>query len=86
MLYQPVSVAGWEPQGVAKEALQALVAALQGLVNLLIWLVILVLPLLVIALLPLVVVILIVRWVWKRRQVRKKAAAPPEKSPGQSTE
>jgi hypothetical protein len=86
VLYQPVSVAGWEPQGVAKEALQALVAALQGLVNLLIWLVILVLPLLVIALLPLVVVILIGRWWWQRRQARKKVSTPPEKSSGQSTE
>jgi hypothetical protein len=86
VLYQPVSVAGWEPQGVAKEALQALVAALQGLINLLIWLVILVLPLLIIALLPLVVIILIMRWWWQRRQARKKATAPPKKSPGQSTE
>jgi hypothetical protein len=85
VLYQPVSVAGWEPQGVAKEALQALVAALQGLVNLLIWLIILVLPLLIIALLPLVVVILIVRWWWQRRQARKKASSPPEKSSGEST-
>lgn len=86
VLYQPVSVAGWEPQGVAKEALQALVAALQGLVNLLIWLVILVLPLLVIALLPLVLLILIIRWWWQRRQTRKKGAVPPEESPGQSPE
>jgi hypothetical protein len=88
VLYQPVSVAGWEPQGVAREALQALVAALQGLVNLLIWLVILVFPLLIIALLPLVVVILIIRWWWQRRQVRKKGIPPPppEKSSGASTE
>jgi hypothetical protein len=85
VLYQPVSVAGWEPQGVAKEALQALVVALQGLVNLLIWLVILVLPLLVIALVPLIAIILIARWWWQRRQARKKVTAPSEKSSGEST-
>lgn len=72
VLYQPVSVAGWEPQGVAKEALQALVTALKGLVNLAIWLIILVLPLLIILLLPVVVVIVIIRWWWKRRQAKKE--------------
>ncbi len=77
VLYQPVSVAGWEPQGVAKEALQALVAALQGLVNLLIWLVILVLPLLIILLLPVVVVVVVIRWWWRRRPAKK--GSPPKR-------
>jgi predicted RNA binding protein with dsRBD fold (UPF0201 family) len=76
VLYQPVSVAGWEPQGVAKEALQALVAALQGLANLVIWLVVLVLPLLIIVLIPLVIVIWLIRWWWKRRQARKNRSKP----------
>jgi hypothetical protein len=76
VLYQPVSVAGWEPQGVAKEALQALVAALQGLANLTIWLVILVLPLLIIALIPVIIVVWLIRWWWKRSRARKKAAEP----------
>jgi hypothetical protein len=76
VLYQPVSVAGWEPQGVAKEALQALVAALQGLANLTIWLVIFVLPLLIIALIPVVIVIWLIRWWWKRSRARKTPAAP----------
>jgi len=78
VLYQPVSVAGWEPQGVAKEALQALVAALQGLANLTIWLVILVLPLLIIALIPVIIVVWLIRWWWKRSRTRKKAAEPVE--------
>ncbi|MEW5960769.1 MAG: DUF4349 domain-containing protein [Chloroflexota bacterium] len=76
VLYQPVSVAGWKPQGVAKEALQALVVALQGLVNLTIWLVIFVLPLLIIALIPVVVVIWLIRWGWKRSRAGKKATEP----------
>ncbi len=77
VLSQPVSVAGWQPQGVAKEAVQTLVVALQGLANLLIWLVIFVLPLLIIFLIPVVVVIWIIRAWWKRYKARKGAAPPP---------
>ena len=73
VLSQPVSVAGWEPQGTAKEALQALVSALQGLANLTIWLVIFLLPLLIVLLLPIVVVVVIIRWAWKRRRATKQA-------------
>ncbi len=71
VLYQPISVAGWEPQGVAKEALQTLIVALQGLVNLLIWGVIFILPLLIIMLIPLVILILVIRWWWTRRSRKK---------------
>lgn len=80
VLYQPVSVAGWEPQGVAKEALQSLVVALQGFVNLGIWLVIFVLPILMILLIPVVVVVVIIRWWWKRRQAKKQTQKEPEKT------
>jgi hypothetical protein len=51
-LAQPFEVAGWRPQGVARDAAQALVSALQGLATLLIWLGIVVLPLALIVLLP----------------------------------
>ncbi|RME72296.1 MAG: DUF4349 domain-containing protein [Chloroflexi bacterium] len=77
VLYQPVSVAGWEPQGVAKEALQALVAALQNLANIAIWLVIFVLPLLVILSLPVIVVIWVIRWWWKRYRRQKAGTTAP---------
>lgn len=76
VLYQPVSVVGWEPQGVAKEALQSLVVALQGLVNLTIWLVIFLLPLLIIFLIPVVVVVWVIRAWWKRSQARKRNLPP----------
>jgi hypothetical protein len=75
VLYQPVSVAGWEPQGEAKEAVQALVAALQGLANIMIWVVILVLPLLIVVLIPVVIVIWLIRWWWQRSRTRRTAAA-----------
>jgi hypothetical protein len=80
-LYQPITVAGWEPQGVAKEALQALIDALQALANIVIWLIVFVLPLLIIFLIPLVVVVVIIRMWWRRRQKRPKpepsAPEPP---------
>lgn len=45
----PVSSGGWEPQGVLKEALQALLRTLQALSTALIWLVLYVLPLALLA-------------------------------------
>jgi hypothetical protein len=41
---QPITIGGWEPVGVAKDAIQALVNALQGLVNVVIWLALYLLP------------------------------------------
>ncbi|MCK6629617.1 MAG: DUF4349 domain-containing protein [Anaerolineae bacterium] len=76
VLSQPVSVAGWEPQGVAKEAVQALVIALQGLVNVTIWLVIFILPLLIIFLIPVVLVIWAIRAWWKRYKARRRSSPP----------
>lgn len=75
VLYQPITVAGWQPQGVAREALQALIVALQALANIAIWLVIFVLPLLVVLLIPVAAMVWIIRWWWKRG--RKKEPAPP---------
>ncbi len=72
-VYQPVNVGGWELQGTAKEAAQALISALQGLVKFSIWLIIFIVPLLLVLLLPVVVVIWIIRWWWKRRKAHKPA-------------
>ena len=84
VLYQPVSVAGWEPQGVAKEAVQALILALQGLANVLIWLAIFVLPLFLIFLIPVVIVIWIIRAWWKGRKARKGTLPPPAATPAKA--
>ena len=45
---QPLHIGGWEPKGVAKNALEALIHTLQALASLLIWLVIYVLPVLLV--------------------------------------
>ena len=77
---QPLTIGGWQPVGVAKEALQALINTLKALANIAIWLVIYVLPVaLVVFGLPLLIVLAIVR----RRRQRKlaKPQAPPQ-APG----
>ena len=68
-LSQPIEVAGWRPQGVAKDALESLLGALQGLISFLIWFVIYALPLLLIIGVP---IWLFVRFM--RRRKRNKFA------------
>ena len=67
---QPVEVAGWRPEGVAKRAIEALVSALQGLVNLGIWLVIFVAPILLLLALPVVILVLVTRAILRRRRAK----------------
>ncbi len=70
---QPIEVAGWRPQGVAKDAVEALIEALQGIANFLIWFVIFILPVLLIIGVP---IWLVIRFFVRRRRRRKAAAAP----------
>jgi hypothetical protein len=79
VLYQPISVAGWQPQGVAKEALQALVVTLQGLGNVAIWLLVFGVPVLLVLLVPVVLAVWVIRWWWKR--YRARSAPAPAESP-----
>jgi hypothetical protein len=81
VLSQPVSVAGWEPQGVAKTALQSLITALQGIVNVVIWLGVFLLPLLIILAIPLVIAFFIIRSFWRRYQRRKGSPPKPAAAP-----
>ena len=67
-LAQPISVAGWRPQGTLRNAAQALIRALQFLVNALIWAVVFILPTMLLVFgLPAVVLIWLVR---RRRRQR----------------
>lgn len=70
-LSQPIEIAGWRPEGVARDALQALVRALQGLATLVIWLFIFFLPLALLILGPL---FLLGRWALRRLQKPRPAA------------
>lgn len=71
---QPLTVGGWQPTGVAKSAVQALINGLKFLVNLAIWLAIFVLP---IALIVFVFVFLPVRWLIRRVRRSKKGKVDP---------
>lgn len=75
---QPLTIAGWEPVGVAKEALQSLINGLRGLANIGIWAVLYALPMLLIVLTPFVLVIFAIRR-WRRR-AKTKAAPSSEPS------
>jgi hypothetical protein len=54
---KPIEIGGWKPQGVARDAVQALVKFLQGFVNFVIYLVLLVLPILIVVFGPIALVI-----------------------------
>ncbi|MFW6182429.1 MAG: DUF4349 domain-containing protein [Chloroflexota bacterium] len=75
-LSQPLEVGGWRPTGVAREALETLVSALQGLASIAIWLVIVALPLALIIILPIWLVVTFVRR-WRRNR-RETVEPTPE--------
>ncbi len=76
---QPISIAGWQPKGVAKEALQSLIHTLQSLGSFGIRFVILYLPVLIIIFLPIALVIWGLRALVRRlRKPRKTEAAAPQ--------
>jgi hypothetical protein len=67
---QPIELAGWRPEGIAKEAIEDLVRALQGIAGFLIQFIIAVLPILLILGIP---IWLVVRFFIRRRRRRKAA-------------
>lgn len=80
-LAQPIQVGGWQPSGVAKEAVEALINMLQVLANAAIWFVLFALPILLVIAIPFVLLI----WIIKRLR-RREAAATPNNGPQASEE
>jgi hypothetical protein len=72
---QPIEIAGWKPVGVAKDAIQALIRAMQGLVNALIWIVIYILPVLLVLFTIFVLPIILIIRAFRRRRAKRKAEA-----------
>lgn len=74
---QPLKIGNWQPVGVAKKAIQALINTLKTLANILIWMALYILPVAAILFFP-------ARWLWKgiktlnerrkERRARRKAA------------
>jgi hypothetical protein len=72
---QVVEPDAWLPNQTAREALRSLVQALQGLIDLGIWMILFLLPLALVFLLPLVIIVLIVRARLNRRKPRPAPSA-----------
>ena len=77
---QPLTIGSWQPVGVAKEAVQALINTLKFIFNLVIWLIIYILPVLVVLYFVFFLPIRFVfRWLRKGKPSKKeiKAASEP---------
>jgi Domain of unknown function (DUF4349) len=73
---QPISIAGWQPGGVAKQALQSLIHALQSLTNFAIRAFILYIPVLLIIFVPIGLVIWGIVALVRRSRKSREAASP----------
>lgn len=77
----PLTVAGWQPMGIARDAVQALINTMQVLVKVLIWLVLFVLPVLLGIAIPILIIVYILsRWSKSRKQKREMKAAEADES------
>lgn len=74
---QPIEVAGWKPQGVARDAVQALVNFFQGFVNFIIWLGIFGIPVMAVIILMLALLWRLLRWFWRKVFPKKTPPATP---------
>ena len=71
-----IQIGGWNPQGVAKQAIQRLINASQSIANAFIWILLFILPVLVLLALPVVIFVLILRALIRRRKKVKNAKPP----------
>ncbi|MCI0520512.1 MAG: DUF4349 domain-containing protein [Chloroflexi bacterium] len=69
---QPLEIGGWQPVGVARDAVQALINGLQVLTDIAIWLVLFILPMVLVFV---VIFFLPLRWMWRKLRGRGKAKA-----------
>ena len=72
-LAQPIEIGGWRATGVVRDAVSALISALQGLATIAIWIIVVLLPLALLLLLPLLLIYVVVRR-------RRRASATAEGS------
>jgi hypothetical protein len=87
---QPLTIGGWQPVGVARNAVQALINTVKVLANAAIWVIIYVLPVLLVLYVVFILPLSLIWKAWRRRRARNKAAsqmslvetaAPPSKEP-----
>jgi TolA-binding protein len=69
----PLTIGSWQPAGIAKEAIQALINALKFFANAGIWIVLFFIPVIIILLIPIVILYLIIRAITRRNKAKKLA-------------
>ena len=67
-LAQPIEVGGWQPTGVARQAIEALINALQVVANAAIWFILFALPILLVIAIPFVLLIWLIRRLGRRQR------------------
>jgi hypothetical protein len=72
----PLTIGGWQPVGVARNAIQALLNGLKFLTNAAIWIILFFLPMLVAMALPIWLVVIIIRSLIRRNKKRKTIVPP----------
>jgi hypothetical protein len=79
---QPIVIAGWRPQGVARDAVQSLVEFFQNFVEFLIWLIIYIIPVGAVVITLLALLWRLLRWFWRKVFPRKitPVVTPPVKT------
>jgi hypothetical protein len=75
---QPLTIAGWQPEGVAKRAVQTLIDTMQFIVNAVIWIILYVLPVLLVLYLVFFLPISLVWKRWRKRRKQRKENAKEE--------
>lgn len=80
---EPLTVGGWEPKGIAQDALQSLVDALKSIATAAIWIVLFVIPVLIIIAIPFVAIFFIIRWII--RSIKRKNSDKSLKDKGKIT-
>jgi uncharacterized paraquat-inducible protein A len=73
---QPIQIAGWQPQGEVRDAVQALINFFQGFITFLIWLVILIIPVAAVLIVLLALLWRLLRWFWRKVFPKKTPPTP----------
>jgi hypothetical protein len=78
---QPLEIGGWQPVGVARDAVQSMINTMQAIANAAIWLVLYVLPVALVIFIPL----RLLWWLFRRFQKSRKAPTPAPPAPAPPT-
>ncbi len=81
---QPLTIGGWQPGGVAKNAIQAMINTMKSLVNAFIWIVLYILPVLFVIFIIFFLPLFLLWRAWRRRASKKDH--PADHSPAENSQ